>query len=387
MQQELLNHNIDIKKLQDDGYEIEITGDHIIVSNIPYLNEEKKIKYGKLISTLNRTGNKILKPETHVAYFNGEEPCDIDSNKLTSVINSSTNENHGGVACNYMLSNKPVDGYNDYYDKLTRYIEIISGPANFIDKNVTAKTFRKIRIYQNDNLVYSDTNSSRSGIDEINLKLRTQKIGIIGLGGTGSYILDLISKTNVEEIHLFDGDNFFQHNAFRSPGAPTISKLSKGQKKVAYFKGIYKNIHNKIITHPYFLNKKNVMKMLSGLDFVFICIDNGEARRIIVDMLNKENIKFIDSGISVIKEGNMLLGSVRNTFISKFDDEKLMNLLSFDNTNNDLYNSNIQIAEINSLAAVHAVIKWKKDSLLYIDNNEKSNFVYDTNDGEIKYED
>jgi hypothetical protein len=37
-----------------------------------------------------------------------------------------------------------------------------------------------------------------------------------GLGGTGSYILDLVSKTPVNEILLFDSDDFLQHNAFRS---------------------------------------------------------------------------------------------------------------------------------------------------------------------------
>ncbi|WP_318271316.1 ThiF family adenylyltransferase [Sphingobacterium cellulitidis] len=47
------------------------------------------------------------------------------------------------------------------------------------------------------------------------MKLERQKIAIIGLGGTGAYILDMVAKTPVKEIHLFDGDSFDQHNAFR----------------------------------------------------------------------------------------------------------------------------------------------------------------------------
>jgi hypothetical protein len=39
-------------------------------------------------------------------------------------------------------------------------------------------------------------------------KLELGKIAIIGLGGTGSYVLDLAAKTPVKEIHLFDGDKF-----------------------------------------------------------------------------------------------------------------------------------------------------------------------------------
>ena len=67
--------------------------------------------------------------------------------------------------------------------------------------------------------LYEDTASSRADIVTINSKLKSLRIGIVGLGGTGSYVLDFVAKTPVKEIHLFDGDTFDQHNAFRAPGA------------------------------------------------------------------------------------------------------------------------------------------------------------------------
>ena len=72
---------------------------------------------------------------------------------------------------------------------------------------------------------YMDTASGRAGIGAISEQLATGPVAIVGLGGTGSYILDLVAKTPVREIHLFDGDRFGQHNAFRSPGAPHIDTL------------------------------------------------------------------------------------------------------------------------------------------------------------------
>ena len=70
---------------------------------------------------------------------------------------------------------------------------------------------------------YIDTASSRAEIDVVTAKLaKLKRIAIVGLGGTGSYVLDLVAKTPVWEIHLYDGDAFLQHNAFRSPGAPTL---------------------------------------------------------------------------------------------------------------------------------------------------------------------
>jgi ThiF family len=52
-------------------------------------------------------------------------------------------------------------------------------------------------------------------------KLRLSRVVIVGLGGSGSHILDLIAKTRVRQIDLYDGDHFRRHNAFRSPGAAT----------------------------------------------------------------------------------------------------------------------------------------------------------------------
>jgi len=66
---------------------------------------------------------------------------------------------------------------------------------------------------------YIDTASSRAGINVPTQKLELARIAIVGVGGTGSYVLDLVAKTPVKEIHLFDGDVFLSHNAFRAPSA------------------------------------------------------------------------------------------------------------------------------------------------------------------------
>jgi tRNA A37 threonylcarbamoyladenosine dehydratase len=65
-------------------------------------------------------------------------------------------------------------------------------------------------------------------------KLKIPKVAIVGLSGTGVYVLDLVAKTPVQEIHLFDGDLFHSHNAFRSPGAASLDELRQAPKKVTY---------------------------------------------------------------------------------------------------------------------------------------------------------
>ena len=42
-----------------------------------------------------------------------------------------------------------------------------------------------------------DTASARAGLIGLNRKLVGESVGIVGLGGTGSYVLDLVAKTPV----------------------------------------------------------------------------------------------------------------------------------------------------------------------------------------------
>lgn len=44
--------------------------------------------------------------------------------------------------------------------------------------------------------------------DVANQKLALGAVAIAALGGAGPYVLDLVAKTPVRDIHLFDGDSF-----------------------------------------------------------------------------------------------------------------------------------------------------------------------------------
>src|SRR5439155_11076069 len=147
---------------------------------------------------------------------------------------------------------KPPAGYGDYYDKMTAYVRILAHEAVELDESATATPFLIIRDARDDSVFrYVDTASSRAGIGAISAKLEGGRIAIIGLGGTGSYILDLVAKTPVNEIHLFDGDVLLQHNAFRAPGAPTAEELGEKPFKVDYYCGIYSKMRHGVIPHPY----------------------------------------------------------------------------------------------------------------------------------------
>lgn len=383
MSHKLINHSPDIKKLRDQGYEVEIIGNYLLVHSIPFLNASKKVVKGTLVTNVSIANNQVTKPNNHVIHFAGEFPCNIDGTIIAQIKHASRTVNLAeSIVVNHSFSNKPANGYPDYFEKVTQYIKIISAPAKHIDSNVTAQTYKVIESLEQDSVLnYSDTNSSKAEIDVINQKLSGLKIGIIGLGGTGSYILDFVAKTLVSEIHLFDGDKFLQHNAFRAPSAPSLEELNKSTAKVEHYSRIYSNMHKHITPHELYINETN-LGLLNNLDFVFICIDKSEVKRLIFKKLESLKISFIDTGIGVKRVDDSLSGMVRTTTSTKNKRNHVWeDRVSFANEENDDYSSNIQIVEINALNAVFAVMKWKK---LYgffndLENEHDSSFSINVN--------
>lgn len=386
MLQELINHSDDLKKLQNEGYEIDVKSGYGIVSHIPYLKANGEIDYGTLVSSIAFEGDKAKYNGDHVIYFSGDQPCNADGTEITQIKHSDSNSILAGINVKRSFSNKPDENYKNYYEKFVNYINIISSRAIDKDNSVTARTFKKVVTEEESVFQYVDTNSSRAGIDNCNKKILNKKIAIIGLGGTGTYILDLVSKTNVKEIHLIDGDVFCQHNAFRSPGAASKEIFTKSLSKVSYFKEIYQNMHKNIIEHDIFINEENV-NILKDMDFVFISIDSGIARNLIVDYLVSEKIPFIDTGIGLQNINDTINGLIRTTVFDKNNYDRISAYIDFDEDGDDVYNTNIQIAECNALNATIAVIEWKKYFNIYENANSKCQNVYSIEMGEIVHED
>ena len=166
-------------------------------------------------------------------------------------------------------------------------------PAQGIQPEVTAQTFPVVDDPDPESVFnYLETASSRAGIEAATEKLKVGKVGIVGLGGTGSYILDLVAKTPVHEIHLFDGDEFLQHNAFRSPGAPSREELAEAVNKTVYWRDRYAPMRKGIVAHPEPITEENAGQ-LTLMDFVFISIDQGEIK-LIVQQLESAGTSFID---------------------------------------------------------------------------------------------
>ncbi len=379
MSQRLISRSPDLKRLRDEGYDLEIRSGHLLVKEVPYVNSRREIKRGILVSTLTMAADVTTRPDNHVAHFMGEHPCREDGKEIEQIKNESARrELARDVVVDHRFSAKPHDPYPDYYAKMTTYVTILSSCAQVIQPGVTAKTFRPVEAEGQEETVfkYIDTASSRAEITSVTEKLRAvKKIAIVGLGGTGAYVLDLVAKTPVQEIHLFDGDTFLQHNAFRSPGAPSIEELKAQPSKAAYFRDIYAKMRNGIVAHEAYVGAENV-DQLQDMTFVFLCLE-GLAKKLIVEKLGAFGIPFVDTGMGVYLTEGSLGGILRVTASTPAQRDHARKRISFsDDADRNEYDVNIQIADLNALNAALAVIKWKKLFGFYQDLDHEHHSTY-----------
>tara|TARA_R110002072_G_scaffold101703_1_gene224026 strand:- start:35361 stop:36404 length:1044 start_codon:yes stop_codon:yes gene_type:complete len=324
-------------------------------------------------------GDKTVNPVSdHIVMFAGERPCDERGEAIREIYHSSQrSEVLPGLVVAHKFSAKPPDGYADFHHKMSQYAGILTRYAKRIDPSATARTFAPVAAAEDDGVFrYVDTASSRAGITTVSRKLTQNRVAVVGLGGTGSYVLDLLSKTPVAEIRIIDGDRFHTHNAFRCPGAASLDELRAGMHKVEYLRQCYSAMHRNIAAVPEYIGEEN-LHYLEGMDFVFLCLDNGYIKGIVMDFLIKLGVPFVDSGIGITNDHDQIRGQLRVTTASAKRSLHVPKVVPRGEIGGDNpYVTNIQIAELNALCASLAVIKWKKLVGFYADLEEEHHCLY-----------
>ncbi len=105
-----INHSPDLKRLWDEGYEIEISEGYLLMHHVPYLTSTKKVEFGVILTPLNLAGDITQTPLDHTVYFAGEDFCDKDGQVLEFIINSrQDNQLTSKIRGKFYLSSKPQE--------------------------------------------------------------------------------------------------------------------------------------------------------------------------------------------------------------------------------------------------------------------------------------
>ena len=247
---ELASHNDDIRRLLDKGYALREDDGYLVVRDIPYLDAQGRLHWGAFVAKLVDVDGRRVKQDNHQIYFAGGVPHGLDGQPVPNLAGGphSIPLRKNDVVVERSFSNKPDNGFPDFYEKTSHYLNLVAGPAMERHK-VNPFTFRvDDDVLQNSVFKFRDTLTSRAELGDLAVKFKDEVIALIGLGGTGGYLLDFLVKTPVKEIRAFDGDEYYVHNAYRSPGRLQDAELGKWKAEV--FHGRYANFREGLDVPP-----------------------------------------------------------------------------------------------------------------------------------------
>ena len=394
MSTRLIARSADLSRLRDEGYEVSVCGGYVIVENVPYVTSAATIARGTMLIALTTAGEETGAPPDHTVCWTGSMPCHHDGSPITRIdAGAGGGELVTGLVAQHRFSSKPqpTGRYAGYYEQFTAYIRILVHEAQALDPDATATTFKPVETTEEESVFrYLDTATSRAGIGVANAKLEPDSVAIVGAGGTGSYVLDLVAKTPLREIHVFDDDHLFNHNAFRAPGAASLDDLRTTPLKVDYLVGIYDRMRRGVIGHPIRLGEHNADE-LAGMSFVFLCMDSGPDKRAIIERLEELGISFVDVGMGLDERDGSIGGIVRVTTSTPTQRRHVWDLgrITFQDPDDAVneYGRNIQVAELNALNACLAVIRWKKLRGFYRDMDNEHHSLYTVDGNHLLNED
>lgn len=127
--------------------------------------------------------------------------------------------------------------------------------------------------------------------------LRTKKAAIIGCGGLGGYLIELLARVGLGSIVAVDGD-FFEESNLNRQLLSTTASLGTGKAKAAA-----ERVH---LIHPEvqvqaveaFLDSHNAMELIRGCDVVLDALDNIPSRKILASACEQAGIPYIYGAIS-----------------------------------------------------------------------------------------
>ncbi len=256
-------------------------------------------------------------------------------------------------------------------DLIHRYVKQIVGAVSAAGYSETASLSKQVPFN------IPNTFEARAAIGQIQDRIRNQRIAIIGLGGTGAYILDLVAKTPVVEIHLLDSDNINWHNFMRAPGAPTAEEIESCRKKfphkVDYYHSKYASLRDGVYPHPIRVDSPSVFGeflLAHPIDYAFVCIDqlsdsDSPRQDVVYCALSEAAIPFIDSGVSITLDDHIVRGVVTTSAYAGGSMDWKDAIPNARVEGNVPGYRNVQLPEVNALAASLAVMEWRRRTEQY----------------------
>jgi len=137
-----------------------------------------------------------------------------------------------------------------------------------------------------------------------------ERVAIIGLGGVGAWIADIVVKADPREVHGWDHDCIEPKNILRMPGG-IDPNVWIGRPKASWFQKTYSLIHTNVHGHNAKVQSENLQEVIEGITFAFVAVDEADDRMMVCDALANAGIPFVVAGLSPVRKDKRVKVSIR----------------------------------------------------------------------------
>ena len=142
---------------------------------------------------------------------------------------------------------------------------------------------------------------------DMQLMLGRLRIGVVGQGGTGSAVTELLIRLGVGEVVVFDDQALAESNVPRVYGS---GRSAVGRPKVMIAKANARRIGlgTRVTTVPLRVTDRDALNLLRGCDVVFGCTDDHAGRADLSRFAFWYLVPVIDLGLLISSRGGVDLG-------------------------------------------------------------------------------
>lgn len=336
------------QEAQRRGWTIEVHPNRISVGKVPYRKKDGEAGTCQIWVETQDDGLSMKAPENSGGASHAARLSGVDKGNAYQ----ATGEPVGNVLWTdetkeCVISIKRDDGeYVNAWHALAVYTARVAGEVGVRDREQVERIFEF-------EIAGEDSRDMRNWRD----RARGQRIGIVGLGGVGLWILDLMSKTDVREIRIWDGDEIEGRNLVRAPG--WASQDAIGKNKAEYFGEQYGRIRKGISIYGRYWRSDDPEDRFEGLDFVFVAVDKAEVRTALCEKLEEKRVPFIDVGMGIERREGRVRGSCQVFFSGKDPARWRVGIPTAEGAGEQEYYE-LQLADLGALNAALAVGMWRR---------------------------
>lgn len=130
-------------------------------------------------------------------------------------------------------------------------------------------------------------------------RLRTLSVGIVGLGGTGSQVVQQLAHLGVRDFVLVEDDRVEESNLPRLVCATWLDSRLRRRKTAIAKRAVRRLSPRARITTPGSLRGSRSLTELQGVNAIVGCVDNDGARLVLAELAAAYLVPYLDIGVGI----------------------------------------------------------------------------------------